>query len=45
LENNTLINAIDNMPDAVSYIGKIKDPSGKGYWGAFLSFKILEYAQ
>lgn len=45
LSNDALASAIDNMPSSIQGIGIVEDPTGNQYWGALLSFRILEYTQ
>lgn len=45
LSNDAITGAIDNLPNAISSIGAIQDPSGNQYWGALIQLKILEYVQ
>jgi hypothetical protein len=45
LANDAVIGAIDSVPESIDEIGVIEDPTGNQYWGALLSFKILEFVQ
>ena len=42
LSNDVLTGAIDNIPQAITAIDVIEDPAGNSYWGALLSYRILE---
>ncbi len=45
LSNDAITGAVDITPHGIPNIGVIEDPAGNQFWGALLSFEILEYVQ
>lgn len=45
LSNDAITGAVDNVPQSITSIGVVQDPAGNEYWGALLSFRILEFVQ
>ena len=45
LTNDDIANAVDMEFEGISSIGAVIDPSGNSYWGALMSFSVLEFVQ
>lgn len=45
LSNDNITGQVDMTMQGIPSLGVIEDPSGNQYWGALLSFKVLEFAQ
>lgn len=45
MSNDAITGAVDIIPNTIGGIGSIQDPAGNTYWGALLSFRVLEFAQ